>query len=76
MNRGKPALTEKNKEDVLALFYRVKLYPGEKIIDNMDITIAKKLNLKTKAVSDFISHNLELKIKGLNKKIYGDNNKI
>jgi hypothetical protein len=63
------SLTEKNKRDILALFYRTKLYQNEKVIDNRDYVIAKKLDLKTSAVGYFLYEQLNKKYKKLNKKI-------
>lgn len=69
MSLYKSSLTEKNKHDILALFYRTKLYHNEKVIDNRDSVIAKELGLKTITVSYFLYEHLIKKYKKLNKKI-------
>lgn len=69
MSLYKSYLTEKNKHDILSLFYRTKLYHNEKVIDNRDSVIAKELSLKTMTVSRFIDRELAKKYKKLNEKI-------
>ena len=69
MSLYKSSLTEKNKHDILALFYRTKLYHNEKVIDNRDSVIAKELGLKTAVVSYFLYIHLIKKYKKLNEKI-------
>ena len=69
MSLYKSSLTEKNKHDILSLFYRTKLYHNEKVIDNRDSVIAKELGLKTSVVCGFLSRHLIKKYKKLNKKI-------
>jgi hypothetical protein len=41
----KKTLKATYKDRILKLFYRTQLRQGEKIIDNMDSTIAKELNI-------------------------------
>jgi hypothetical protein len=76
MNKWMSSLTEKQKKDILGLFYRKRFYYKETVIDNMDSTIAKQLGLKKSTVSHFIADHLTEKFNALNKKINGNNNKI
>ncbi len=69
MSAYESTLTDKNKKDILSLFYRTELYFGEKIVDNRDTTIANELGLKTTTVSNYISNHLDFKFTELNKKI-------
>ena len=48
--------TEIHKADVLKLFYRTELRPGEDVIDNQDKTIAKELNINVSIVWRITQH--------------------
>ena len=74
MTKWESSLTIKQKKDILDLFYRKKLYYNEKVVDNMDSTIAKQLCLKKSTVSHFIADHLTEKFNALNKKINANNN--
>lgn len=69
MARFKNCLTEQNKHDILALFYRTELYSNEKIIDNSDKNIANMLGLKKHLVCDFLASYLVKKVKKFNAKV-------
>lgn len=69
MNKSRDYLTEKEKHDILDLFFRTELRVGEKIIDNSDKTISNELNIKISTVSWFISKFLNIKERNLNKRL-------
>jgi hypothetical protein len=69
MTKWEPVITDKIKKDILALFYRTKLYHNETVIDNMDSTIARELGLKTGTVGNIIAVHLTEKFNTINKKI-------
>ncbi len=54
--------TEIHKDDVLELFYRTELRPGEDVIDNQDKTIAKELNINVHTVWKITQRESDLRI--------------
>lgn len=56
------SLTEKDKVNILNLFYRTELRKNELVIDNRDCKIAEELNLKTQNVAVFLCNHSRIKI--------------
>lgn len=54
-----------HRKRVLELFFRTELRPNEKVIDNMDETIAKEAGLSIETVSRFIREHLNNKYNNL-----------
>jgi len=67
--RYRNSFTESQEKQVLSLFYRTVLRPGEIIIKNSDSTIAKELGYAKSSVTHFLSKHLKAKIKALNSRI-------
>ena len=60
------SLEEVYKDRVLELFFRTELREGENVIDNLEETIAKELNIKVGVVKRILFNEMtrrELKLK-------------
>lgn len=67
--RYKVEYTQEDLDNILRLFYRTELRPGEKVIDNRDETIAKETGIHLPTVQRLISEHLIKKRIKLDKRI-------
>ena len=68
-NSDKTFLTNEQKEEILAMFYGpYKNHWRDKngVVDNSDSTIAKRMNVKTATVAQFLISNLTKKVNDFN----------
>lgn len=63
------SLSEKQKDDVLKLFYRTELREGEVVINNTTPAISRELELPYQKVQHFLNRHTEKKIRQYNEKI-------
>ena len=70
MNIGTSIISKQEQRLILKEFYRTKLKKGEKIIDNRDGTIAKKLNINVYIVAVFLQAEMQRKEDKLKRKYY------